>query len=153
MFSKHLSMLDLPLPILPSTLTTNGFVLVSCSMTFAESKDKFNCPISYRQNTFGQSYFKFTFTMYLFLNKIRGIPFYIKKTFAGSKVKFNNQTPLVNNASFPRIKFTFTLSFLLCWKYEIRGPSLVRHNIQVSQQQQLLFWARTNLWQTARTAK
>ena len=39
MFSKHLSMLDLPLPILPSTLTTNGFVLVSCSMTFAVLKE------------------------------------------------------------------------------------------------------------------
>ena len=48
MFSKHLSMLDLPLPILPSTLTTKGFVLVSCSMTFADLKEN---PKKFRQNT------------------------------------------------------------------------------------------------------
>ena len=119
MFSKHLSMLDLPLPILPSTLTTNGFVLVSCSMTFADLKEN---PKIFRQNTFGQSYNCDVLSNSLSQDRKSN----------SSILNFSVKTPLVNNASFSWIKFTFTLYFLLCWKYEIRGPSLVGHNIQVS---------------------
>ena len=76
------------------------------------------------------------FQIYFEINNFRCLSFYIKITFAGSKVKFNSPEFFRQNTPGNKcVVLLYQIHFhylLLCWKHEIRGFPSVRHIIEMS---------------------